>query len=161
MPRPIRDHLHRLANVWIKHPVYFITLCTDGRRQRLAQVPAAEILISAWRDSPKIHGWAVGRFVIMPDHVHFFASPGSGAKSLSAFIRDWKKWTTRRLHAGGLAPPIVWQTEFFDHVLRSADSYEEKWFYVRENPVRAGHAACAEAWPYAGEGERLSFRPSA
>jgi hypothetical protein len=40
---------------------------------------------------------------------------------------------------------------FFDHVLRSDESYLEKWNYVRENPVRAGLAKSAEQWPYQGE----------
>lgn len=160
MPQPKRDHLHRLSKVWIKNPVYFITLCTDERRKLLTNPTSAGILISALRDSSSIHGWAVGRYVIMPDHVHFFASPQMEAKSLSAFIRDWKKWTTRKLHDAGIVSPSVWQTEFFDHVLRSSDSYEEKWNYVRENPVRAGLVASAEAWPYSGECAQLSFRVS-
>jgi hypothetical protein len=40
---------------------------------------------------------------------------------------------------------------FFDHLLRSDESYAEKWNYVRENPVRAGLAQSGEDWPYAGE----------
>jgi REP-associated tyrosine transposase len=34
---------------------------------------------------------------------------------------------------------------------RSDESYEQKWNYVRENPVRAGFAKNADDWPYAGE----------
>lgn len=45
----------------------------------------------------------------------------------------------------------VWQRGFFDHVLRSDESYAQKWDYVRENPVRAGLVKRAEDWPYAGE----------
>ena len=43
------------------------------------------------------------------------------------------------------------QRGFFDHLLRSAESYGQKWNYVRENPVRAGLVEKAEDWPYAGE----------
>ena len=49
----------------------------------------------------------------------------------------------------------MWQREFFDHVLRSSESYSEKWNYVRENPVRAGLAASADEWPYLGTIEEL------
>ena len=49
-----------------------------------------------------------------------------------------------------ITPPI-WQRGFFDHLLRSAESYGQKWNYVRENPVRAGLVAQPEDWPYAGE----------
>jgi hypothetical protein len=38
----------------------------------------------------------------------------------------------------------------FDHLLRSKESYAEKWDYVVQNPVRAGLTAAAEDWPYAG-----------
>jgi hypothetical protein len=45
----------------------------------------------------------------------------------------------------------VWEEGFFDHVLRSNESYSQKWHYVRENPVRAGLVRSVEDWPYQGE----------
>jgi hypothetical protein len=30
----------------------------------------------------------------------------------------------------------IWEEGFFDHILRSKESYSQKWNYVRENPVR-------------------------
>ena len=39
----------------------------------------------------------------------------------------------------------------FDRLLRSDESYESKWLYVRDNPVRAGLVDAAEDWPYGGE----------
>jgi putative transposase len=152
-----RDHLRRLPEVWTKHPVYFLTVCVAERRNVLADPLAVGILLSAWRSAPKIHGWIVGRYVVMPDHVHFFAAPTPEAKSLSDFMRDWKKWTARQISDQRFAAVPVWQTEFFDHVLRSAKSYEEKWNYVRQNPVRAGLARSAEEWPYAGECEEIHY----
>jgi hypothetical protein len=46
-------------------------------------------------------------------------------------------------------------TRVFDHVLRSAESYGEKWNYVRANPVRAGWVSNADEWKYSGEIETL------
>jgi hypothetical protein len=40
-------------------------------------------------------------------------------------------------------------------MLRSSESYSEKWDYVVENPVRAGLVGRADDWPYAGEIETL------
>ena len=37
---------------------------------------------------------------------------------------------------------------FFDHRLRSRDSADQKFVYVLENPVRAGHCEKSEDWPY-------------
>ncbi len=58
---------------------------------------------------------------------------------------------------GGIFSGRAWQAGFFDHVLRSSESYGEKWEYVRMNPVRAGLAARPEDWPYAGEIEALRW----
>jgi putative transposase len=152
-----RRHLQRLGSVWIKSPVYFLTLCAADRRPILSQLATAGILTEALHDAPRIHGWLVGRFVIMPDHIHLFCAAISAAKTLSAFVRDWKRWTARKIERStGVAPPI-WQTEFFDHVLRSPQSYAEKWNYVRLNPVRAGIVANPDEWPYQGECELLRF----
>jgi len=51
-----------------------------------------------------------------------------------------------------------WQKGFYDHILRSRESYEKKWFYVRGNPVRAGLVMRWEAWPYQGEVNPLEYR---
>jgi REP element-mobilizing transposase RayT len=152
---PNRRHLQRLSRVWLDHTICFITICTQGRRKILAAPAAASVVIDAWRDAPRIHRWVVGRYVVMPDHVHFFAAPQVDAKTLSAFIRDWKKWTGRLLSSYAIDRGQIWQSEFFDHLLRTPRSYDEKWEYVRQNPVRAGLVPVPEAWPYAGEFEPL------
>jgi putative transposase len=137
--------------VWAKHPVYFITACVAKRRPLLANDLAHVIFRDKWSGLSGRHGWAVGRYVVMPDHVHFFLRPLlDGAKPLSEIVGRWKEWTAKRiLSALGESAPLR-QPEFFDHVLRSEDSMSEKWVYVRENPVRAGLVAVAEDWPYAG-----------
>ncbi len=154
---PGREHLCRLSNVWSDHPVYFLTTCTLGRRRILTAGECAGVLVEAWGSAPERHGWAVGRYVIMPDHVHFFATPFPAAKPLRAFMRDWKKWTSRCLVRPGTPVGPVWQAEFFDHLLRSPRSYSEKWDYVRDNPVRAGLVANPNDWPYSGECVDLSW----
>ena len=155
---PVRDHLHRLHAVWVKSPIHFLTVCTIHRRTILTDSGIPECLVEAWDASPKINGWAIGRFVVMPDHVHFFARPLPGGKPLSSFVRDWKRWTARAIHQASRQEPPIWQAEFFDHVLRSTKSYDQKWAYVRENPGRAGLVAHGEDWPYAGECSKLGFK---
>jgi hypothetical protein len=48
-------------------------------------------------------------------------------------------------------PKPHWQEGFFDHLLRSHESYAQKWDYVRLNPVRAKLSQTPETWPYQGE----------
>jgi hypothetical protein len=82
------------------------------------------------------------------------------AKPLSDFVGFWKSYTSRKIHAlerprSAPAATTLWQREFFDHVLRSSESYSEKWNYVRDNPVRAGLVCNVDEWNYAGEIETL------
>ncbi|MFB3883521.1 MAG: transposase [Armatimonadota bacterium] len=146
-----RRHLTRLDRIFTDSEAYFLTFCTRDRLQVLAGHAAASIIHEAFAETENRWGWLVGRYVIMPDHVHVFVARASDAtKPLSVFMRDWKKWTSRRMREAGL-PARIWQREFFDHLLRSDESYAQKWEYVRQNPVRAGLASRPEDWPYQGE----------
>jgi putative transposase len=52
-------------------------------------------LVREWHSSHPRHGWAIGRYVIMPDHLHFFCAPELDAKPLPVFIGFWKEWTSK------------------------------------------------------------------
>ena len=71
-------------------------------------------------------------------------------------MKGFKRSLTRVLDAMGVSSPH-WQKGFFDHVMRSGELYSEKWNYVRDNPVRAGLVAEADAWPFQGEIYELRF----
>ena len=87
----MHKHLRRLGRIWIDSPIYFITTCTNNRRQILARDEVAKVLIDEWRAAHGRHGWAVGRYVIMPDHVHFFCRPERDGKGLSEFVGIFEK----------------------------------------------------------------------
>ena len=83
----MHKHLRRLERVWIDWPIYFITTCIFRRRAILASNAVAGILIEEWRTAHDRHGWAIGRYVIMPEHVHFFCSAELDAKPLPIFMQ--------------------------------------------------------------------------
>lgn len=131
--------------------MYFVTTCTAMRRPILDSVKIHEVLRDEWEGMHRRHGWLIGRYVIMPDHVHFFASPNCEAsRPLEHAIAKWKEWTARQCLRVLAAKPPFWQAGFFDHVLRSDESRSAKWSYVHANPVRAGLVKRPEDWPYAG-----------
>lgn len=93
--------------------------------------------------------WRVGRYVIMPDHIHLFCSPGqSPASPLGSWIRFWKTAVSKSIKS---PQGTFWQPDHWDTQLRQHESYDTKWEYVRQNPVRAGLVKHAEEWPYQGE----------
>ena len=92
----------------------------------------------------------------MPDHIHLFAGFDPESISISAWVKSLKNAISKVLTNATFDGPH-WQKGFFDHVIRSQESYEQKWLYVRENPVRARLVEAAEDWPYAGELTDLHF----
>jgi putative transposase len=148
-------HLKRLERIWIENPIWFVTTCTRKRQKVLNQKEVADVLIAEWIKAKERHRWIIGNYVIMPDHVHFFCAPLNEAVDLAKFVGSWKEWTSKAITRQlGLEAPI-WQSQFFDHLLRSEESYAEKWDYVQQNPVRAGLAKAPEDWPFLGEIEAL------
>ena len=102
-----------------------------------------EAIRQSWQ---KAGAWIVGRYVLMPDHLHLFCAPSSYPPTpLPAWIAYWKRLVTFE-HGGSF-----WQKNFWDTQLRHGDSYATKWDYVRHNPVRAAVADKPEDWPYQGE----------
>ena len=86
----MHKHLRRLKHIWIDFPIYFITACVRNRKAVLSRGEAAQILVQEWRAAHTRHGWVIGRYVIMPDQVHFFCRAEIGAKTLSEFVGNWK-----------------------------------------------------------------------
>ena len=127
--------------------IQFVTVCTQARRPLLATASAHAALLSAWQAAS---WYQIGRYVIMPDHVHLFCAPAiNPPEPLTRWINFWKSHSAR--HWPDPAVGKLWQRDSWDTQLRATDHYGAKWTYVRENPVRAGLVAHADAWPHQGE----------
>jgi len=139
----------RLEFVYTHDPLYFITCCTYRRRVLLANHRVHAAFLEFGQRAEKDLGVAVGRYVILPDHLHFFVAIPANV-TLGDWVGTLKRVVGKTVERADSRDPI-WQRGFFDHLLRTAESYSQKWNYVRENPVRARLVESADAWPYAGE----------
>ena len=138
----------RLEEVFRKYdpPVYFVTLCTKDRRRALANGTVPSVLIDYGRGGLP-GGSALGRYVIMPDHIHLFVACADDF-DLGVWVRGLKRVVAAAVSGGRGG---LWQRGFFDHLIRNSESYSEKWDYVLENSVRAGLVSSADKWPFQGE----------
>jgi len=129
-------------------PLFFVTICTLHRHKFSSMRVAHEVLITYGARAISEFNVAVGRYVIMPDHLHLFIRGDQ-----NFVLGDWVKGLKRRMSEAFPEEHRrpLWQPGFFDHLLRNDESYAQKWEYVRENPVRAGLVQLAEDWPYQGE----------
>ena len=95
----------------------------------------------------------------MPDHLHLFIALDDEEAGLTTWMKSLKNTISKTLRSLNMESPH-WQKGFFDHVLRSGESYSEKWNYVRLNPERAGLVLRADDWLYQGEICPLDVRRS-
>ncbi len=134
--------------------VYFITICTLGRRNLfwnqteltsdLIQSPqnvnlsqygqivddAINSISSAY---PTVY---VDTYVIMPNHIHVLLQIcGSENKlqtdspTISQIVKQLKRYVSKSI---GIS---IWQKSFFDHIVRNRTDYEEHCRYIYENPI--------------------------
>ena len=125
--------------------IIFLTVCTQGRKSVLANERVHRVLVDSWASTSQ---WKVGRYVVMPDHIHLFCSPsGKESESVISWTAYWKRLVSQCVPE--LKP--LWPRDCWDTQLRHHESYSEKWSYVRNNPVRAGLVQDVDAWSFQGE----------
>lgn len=125
---------------WDCPTIYFITICTDERLKVLDNPLCWTTCMAVF---PRLTRWSLIAALAMPEHIHFLAGPYQRDESPNNLSRWFKRWFNETLH-----PPWDWQEGCFDHLLRSTESVQKKWEYIRCNPVRAGLVDRPEEWPY-------------
>ena len=136
---------------------YFITLCTEGRRQILSRIVGVDVLGDPKKVELLPHGTVadkyikqmndfyenitVDRYVIMPNHIHFLllvreggsprtSTPTKQTSSVSHFVSTFKRFCNKEYSEN------VWQRGFYDHIIRNRPDYEEHLRYIYENPIK-------------------------
>jgi putative transposase len=128
-------------------PIIFLTVCAQDGKRILADPDAVLLLRDSWHNATSR---LVGRFIVMPDHLHLFCAPAENlVRPLGQWVRYWKTLASRRWPRPHEQP--IWQLDFWDTQLRHGAHYDEKWEYVRRNPVRGGLISDANDWPHQGE----------
>ena len=144
---PQRRHPIHLPNLERHNQavILFVTVCTKERRPLLNNDRMHDLLCRSWAAAEH---WVVGRYMIMPDHIHLFCSPRDRA---SEGVKRWAGYWKR--HVSCETPDLqpLWLRDCWDTQLRDAAHYGEKWCYVAMNPVRKSLVARAEDWPFQGE----------
>ena len=126
--------------------ILFVTVNANQRQPVFANEKAVSCILAAWKAAGN---WLVGRYVIMPDHIHFFCAPSLlPIPDFHRWMAYWKSLVARTFPCAHDLP--LWQRGCWDVQMRTVDNYREKWNYIRNNPVRKGLVANADEWPYQG-----------
>ena len=155
---PIRKH-PRLDNYdYSSTGAYFITICTQNRRCILSRVvgrglaPAetkgieytsfgeiAERQLLLLEDR-YLH-LEIDKYTIMPNHIHVIMivkgdeAGASPRPTIIDIVCAYKSLTTRECKNNGFEGKLF-QTSFYEHIIRGREDYEEIVKYIYENPMR-------------------------
>ena len=149
---PVRKNLRLPSFDYGQPGAYFITVCTDKRRNILSSVVGGDAHIAPCTKLTPI-GRVVekyllsvpglGAYVIMPNHVHMilyssasrilegpmWASAPTNNHVPSA-LRSWKTLVTKELGYS------IWQRSYHDHIIRNEEDYNAILRYIQENPAK-------------------------
>jgi REP element-mobilizing transposase RayT len=81
--------------------------------------------------------YLLDHWVIMPNHVHILLIACEGYE-LSTILHSWKSFTSNKINKLYSKKGTFWQSETFDHLVRSDQQLEKYREYIRMNIAKAG-----------------------
>ena len=137
---------------------YFITICTENKKCFLSRVvgrglaPAetngieytafgkiAEEQLSLLEE--RYSYLSVDEYVIMPNHIHAIlildreTAGASPRPTVMDIVCTYKSLTTRECKKNGFLDK-VFQTSFYEHIIRNRQDYDDISRYIKDNPAR-------------------------
>ena len=125
------------------------------KHQRFAQIVASSL--HYWHDDR----YNLHCYCIMPNHVHVLCTPlgqEASVKDISKITYSIKRFTSNQINKLRGTKGSVWQSESYDHVVRSPEEMGRIINYILINPVEAGLVTDWMDWPYSWIDEMLIER---
>ncbi len=136
---------------------YFVTICSHHREEIFSTIQDGRVILSdigeaierSWKYIPISSPFAsLDEFVIMPNHVHgiiLIDNPNESdvaevkfemrKRTLSVVMRTFKAAATA--NARKIRPAIdLWQSRFFDRIIRNDQELQRIRKYILDNPLR-------------------------
>ena len=136
---------------------YFITICVAERREMLSNINVGTGVPDCPKNTLTKYGEIaekrilemdafydnifVDKYVIMPNHIHLLVRIEDSGRSgtpvptkansiISRFISTFKRFCNRECGEN------IWQSRYYDHVIRNQRDYDEIWEYIENNPAK-------------------------
>lgn len=125
---------------------YFVTVCVKNKEKLLGEpvLVNGKIKLTPIGETAEKHiktinsaydGVRVDSYMIMPDHIHMLITisggmPSCRPTSLQTVVRTFKTMVTREI---GFS---VWQTSFYEHIVRDEKDYTDIDNYIKANPQK-------------------------
>ena len=161
MDLPARKSVRLKNYCYSQTGAYFITICTMERKKILSKISVGTPLPGCPQKPCFELMWhgqiaekfilqmntfydylSVDKYIIMPDHIHLLITinesgghPGTGVPTkrtsvISRFVGTFKRFCNKEYGEN------IWQSRYYDHVVRNQQDYNEIWEYIENNPIK-------------------------
>ena len=149
MDLPIRKNIRLRDYDYSQGGVYFITICTKNKSPILWDINVGttngrppisrngQIVDNAINNISAVYPSAeIDKYVIMPNHVHMLISLSDNdgqtlqSPKIGRVIQHLKGYVRKQIGY------MIWQTRFYDHIIRDEKDYLARWKYIDENPLK-------------------------
>lgn len=149
---PKRKRLRLQGYDYSSEGCYFLTICTEHRKNLLSTVVGGDDLGAPKEIKLKPYGMIVEKYIlsmekaydtikienyiIMPNHIHLlilidtYGLPWSSAPTIPNVVTAFKKFVNRDCKRN------IWQRGYIDHIIRNQADYENHWNYVEYNALK-------------------------
>jgi len=135
--------------LYVKGGCYFFTVVTGQRHKIFADAAAVSLLRQAFKRVMLKQTFELEAMVLLPDHLHCIMRLPPGDQDYSGRWREIKKYVTRRIQETGHASSTkVWQSRFWEHLIRDDEDWRRHMDYIHYNPVKHGHVSVPLDWPH-------------
>jgi putative transposase len=140
-----RKNIRLAPRNYLGYGTYFVTICSHKRNPYFADISFGRVALGHLISLSGRHSFLLHAFCLMPDHLHILAEGNSPQSDLLRFITAFKQRTAIAHKNRALGP--LWQTKFYDHILREPDRLDLVASYIWANPVRKGLCEDAASYP--------------
>ena len=137
---------------------YFSTVVTARRRKLFSNEETIETLRRAFRHVNAKRASTINVMVVLPDHLHCIWTLPPADTDYPTRWRLIKTWVTKHYLPRPPRPRVpahkrpaeqaLWQSRYWEHVIRNETDYRHHVEYVHYNPVKHGHVRHPWSWPY-------------
>ncbi len=130
---------------------FFLTVKLLSRRPDLAEADCLRLAQSI-RPGCSKPGLLVTAWVFLPDHWHTIIDPPYPL-TISRVMKPIKVSSTISINRRRRGPSELWPGRFFDHALRTVQSYVDTVEYIHLNQARCGLVRKAQDWKWSSVNE--------
>ena len=153
LPRSVYDEIARDLDKTRRNR-RFDEILDEGQGGCTLLEPEAALLVARALHHFDDEHYRLFAWVVMPNHVHVLFEPLHEHR-VGSIVKSWKSFTAKAINRRKKTSGRFWAPDYFDRFIRDEAHFTSARFYIEQNPVKAGLAPSADAWPFSSADVKL------